>query len=249
MKSKIPSQKTWDIPKELERNLSVQKIGDLLTPFNQVGKSSFVIVDFYRKKLIFGSSPVSALTGHSKETIETDNFGYHRRIMKKEEIEWLNRMIEELHKVFLSYPENKRKELICSFDLIIKTTYQQETILNHKMIPFQLCNKGNIWLSLCHVTVETSMQTPAKAIINDFVTGKKYYFLNGTFVPGDSKILTQEQKDILTMVGKDCLSDEICGILGVSEGVLKKKKKIICDTLGVNTFVGAVYKAKTLGII
>jgi len=248
VKLAIELPKIWNIPKDLERSFGIEKIEETLNLFNCAGDNHYIVMDYFRQKIITGTPSCATLTGYSREVIQKDGFSFYRRILEKSEMDWLIKLITARHELFFSYPEYRRKDLSLSFDLTTKNANQTELVLRHKLVPYQLCKNGNLWLELCFVT-ETAFEHTPKAIAVDSQTGRQYDFINGAFKLSDIKILSQEELNILRWMTKDLSAKQICEHLGIADSSLKRKKRKIYETLGVSTSAGAVYKAHLIGII
>ena len=245
----FPLKKPWNIPKELDRAFSVKKIEKMLDAFNLVSRDMFFVADYFREKFILGMSTAPSLTGHSVGVMKKDGFEHYRQILGEEEQEWLLQMSEKTLDFLHNYPEDRRLDLLVSYDSIAENTNGQDIILHHRFTPLQLCKNGNLWLGLSHSTIATTAQISAKAIISDSKTGDTYNFIDGAYVLGKTKALTREEVNILKHLGNDFSVENICDIFGISESTLKRKKRVICEKFETNTFVAAVHKAHLSGII
>jgi len=151
-KSTAPAKTKWKITKEMKEQFSEEFIVDTLLPFNQVDNQKYYMVDYFRKKVIVDSSSSPVLCGYPKELLDEEGFDFFKRILPPTEMDWLKNVIQEFYPVFFATPVESRKSLVLSYELTFITVKHEELVLHHKIVPFQLCDNGNLWLSLCSVS-------------------------------------------------------------------------------------------------
>jgi DNA-binding CsgD family transcriptional regulator len=242
-------RKPWKIPKNLARLYSVEKIENALSFFNRACNGNFYMVDYYKQKLILGTSSASTFCGYPKDLIREEGFAFYKRILKKDELDWLAQMNEEAYNVFFDYPESERQDLEFIYELIAETKNQREIGLQHRLVPYKLCENGNMWLGLCFVSPSPILPTAYKASIVNFETGDTYNFIDGVFVRSDVKAFIPDEITILDCLAKDMQAKQICELLKISESVLMRRKQKIYGILDVHTSAGAVHKAHVLGVL
>jgi DNA-binding NarL/FixJ family response regulator len=162
---------------------------------------------------------------------------------------WLTKMNIKAFDVLFGYPEFERKNLEATYDLIAHTKIHKEIILRHTLIPYKLCNNGNLWMALCYVTPESSVQTPHKAKITNIKTGETHHYIKDTFVLSESKVLTMEEIKILELLSTDVPPKNVYEMLGISERCFHQKKQKIFDKLNVQSWIAAVHQAHKLKIL
>jgi DNA-binding CsgD family transcriptional regulator len=242
-------RKSWKIPKDSARLYSVEKIEKILSSFNRAGKNNYYVLDYYNQKLIMGASSASTFCGYPKDAIKKKGIGFYQQILDKDELKWWAMMNEEAFNVFFDYPESQRENLKFTYDLIAETITQQKVVLHHRLIPYKLCENGNMWLGLFFVSESASLPLSHKANISNFETGEAYNFINSKFIHCDVKILTPDEITILEYLAKDMQSKEIYNLLKISESALMRTKKQIFTKLGVKTATGAIHKAHLMRLV
>jgi hypothetical protein len=247
---KSQNQKPWKVSREQERLHCSKNTKEMLELLDKVAPGSFYVVDYRQQKVISGSSSAKQLIcGHSKDLVSIEGLDFYKRILVKEELEWLNKMNEEAHNILHDHPADERQNLVFTYDLIAKTADKREVILRHKLVPYRLCKNGNMWLGLCHITTSTVLSIFCKAMITNTVTGENYDFVDGKFVLSEAKTLTPDEIAILTCAAKDMPVKQICATLHIPESRLKRKRLILFNKLQVRTVAAAIYKATVLKII
>ena len=161
---------------------------------------------------------------------------------------WFEKMFVESYNVFYKYPVEKRRHLVSSYDFAVKTVSQGKLILQHQGIPYQLCDNGNLWLSLSSVTVSTQKRS-GNATITNTQTGEHYVFIDGRYVLSEALAITQDELLILELMCNDLSMDRIMSQLKIPKSSFMRKKQQLFSKLDVKNAAGAVYKAGLMGII
>jgi len=205
-------------------------------------------VGFYKKKIISDTSSSPVLCGHPKELADKEGFDFYQRILKEDEWHWLMRMNVEAFNVFFHTSVTSRKDLVLSYEITFQTVNNHKFILHHKIVPYQLCDNGNLWLGLCFVS--KSIRNKAGGVnMVDTLTGVRHDFTNETFVKVEKLRLTQEEVSILEWIARGISAADMCRVLKISLPTFKRKKRVMYKKIGVSTSAEAVYWANLKGII
>lgn len=248
MEVHLEHPKPWNIPRELARAFRKSDLEHSLKQLNPIGGGHLYFVDYYQKRLIVGSSPDDlALCGYPKELIEQEGIDFYKRILAIEEIKWLIQMNKEALKLYYKYPENERRTMTLYFSLAAKNIEGEKIFLHHKLFPYRLDKNGNIWLSLCFVSMSLFKDTNSASIVN-VVGNEKYKYLNSVFQLSEFEDITKEEIKILSWMVNDFTSEEMCSLLKISDSSFKRKRQRMFKKFNVQTAAAAVHKAHLLGI-
>ncbi|MDR0438102.1 MAG: LuxR C-terminal-related transcriptional regulator [Bacteroidales bacterium] len=243
------TKKTWKIPKPKLKIFDKEEIEKFLQAINLACSGEFYMVDYFREKIFVNSPSSLILCGHPKELMEQKGFGFYYHILKKDEWGWIMQMNAAAYKTVFNFSEHQRINCVVSYDLTLQTINDNELVLHHKVVPYKLCNNGNVWLALCHVTRSSAKQVQGVAHITNMTTGARYDFIKNKFALSKIEVLSNEETQILEWMVKDISPEQICGLLAVSISNFKRRRQNIYKKLGVNTPAGAIHKAHLMGII
>ncbi|MCL2683131.1 MAG: LuxR C-terminal-related transcriptional regulator [Bacteroidales bacterium] len=243
------TKKTWKVPKNKLKIFSIEEIEEFLKALNLACSGEFYMVDYYREKIFVSSPSALILCGHSKESMVQEGFGFYYYILKKNEWAWIMQMNEAAYETVFCFPEHQRINCVVSYDLTIQTINANELILHHKVVPYKLCNNGNVWLALCHVTRSSAKKMQGTAHITNMTTGEQYDFVEDEFVLSKIEVLSNDETQILEWMVKDISPEQICDLLNISISNFKRRRQTIYKKLGVNTPAGAIHKAHLMGVI
>jgi DNA-binding CsgD family transcriptional regulator len=253
-KVKVFTRQPWDVPRNLATRFSKENIEDTLSRFNQACGKKFYMLDYRKKRFIVDSNSSPVLCGHPKELADVEGFEFYHRILKDDEWQWIQRMNAEAYNVLFSTPIEVRDSLVISYDLTFHIASEKDSelpkefILHHKVVPYQLCNNGNLWLGLCFVSPSINEKTGTATIINT-QTGERYEFDGKVFMKIDDLAITQEELSILEWLVKGITAEKMCGLLKVSLPTFKRKKRLLYEKIGVGSSAEAVHWAHLTGII
>jgi DNA-binding CsgD family transcriptional regulator len=249
MKVTVHTKQAWKVSAWNLRHYNETELENTLKSFNHAGGSNFYLLDYYRKKIIVNSPSALILCGYSKAMADRQGFDFFQHILSDEEWDWLNKVNIECYEFFFNYPEHRRNDILISYDLKLITVKDKELVLHHHVVPYKLCQNGNVWLGLCHVWIAPKKKSDTPTII-DKKTGERYNFINDKFVKSDTLSLTQEELAILKLMVQELLDEEMSEVLGISSVAnFKHKKRMLFKKLGAGTSVGAIHKAHFLGLI
>jgi len=240
IKTITQTEREWSISKKMQQSFNKESIEKILSAIDLIGGFGSYIMDYHAQKIFVSSESSSILCGHPKELIDNEGFNFFKRIMSPKELAWLSCANKASYDVFFDTPFTSRKKLIFSFDLTCATTNQREIILHHKVVPFQLCNNGNVWLSLCSVTSSYQKKSRQASLFNT-KTGDRYKFIDNRFDKIPDCVLTEEELRILDYMVKGFHTDEISTLLKVSSSNIKHKKREMYKKMGVKTSAEAIH--------
>ncbi len=242
-------QENFNVPKRLERKFDEKTLKEMLRPFNQHRGGSYFFVDFYSKKMILDMPNEMVLCGQPKETLEEPGFDFLSKILNKKDLNWLNQMWKEYQKMFLKVDENKRKDFLLLYDLNVKMGGGCKRILHYKIVPYQLCNRGNLWLAL--VCVSQSLSTGENnACMLNLETKKRYDFKNNIFEESDIAMLNPYELSVLDMFARGMLESAVREQLeGMAHSTYHDLRGKLFKKLEVFTPAEAVLRAYQLGLI
>lgn len=207
------------------------------------------MIDYFRQNLFVCSNSTLALTGYSKESIEAKDIGFYLQSINRKETRWLKKINEEIHQIFYAHKKNDRLNLEFSYELTSSTIGNREIILQHKIIPFELCRNGNLWLALSFVTESLSSVRTDMATVTNFANGKRYEFNGKTFVKSKDMILTDDEIAILKCLSNGMLEKQISEVLQISKSSLGRKKQRAYSKLGAKTSPEAIFLAQSMELI
>jgi len=249
MKLKASYLKPFSISEEMKKKFNENELRNMISLFRQMTNGEFYVMDYARQKLILEDLPTPISVGYSRKLVQSEGLNFYRRILKKNELEWLHRLNKAAHDVFHSCPEHQRKKIEFYYSLNTETINQRELVLYHKLVPYQLCLNGNMWLGLCASSLSPFQDTYGKAVIVNIEAKKKYNFDGKEFKLSKDIVLSQEELNILKWMVNDFSAKEMCDLLMISRTHFFRKTQQLYKKLDAKSPTGAVHKAHLMKII
>ncbi|MDR0437910.1 MAG: hypothetical protein LBH22_06360 [Bacteroidales bacterium] len=248
------TKKLLAISKKDLKTSDIQKIRDTLIIINQMCSGQFYMIDYFQMKLIIDSPKFFNFCEYTKEQVEEEGVTFLNKIVNEETLKRGIKMTEAASKIFFRYPPHQRTKMTLICDHTIITAKGRELPVHHRIVPYKLCNDGNVWLGLCHIIVSPTVKPSGQAVILNTETGEKYEYINGGFELFDAKLITETDIRILEWLVKDVpdkqmhlLYNEFFGDICLN--TFKSRKQRLLEKLNVNSTAGAVHKAHLMGII
>jgi len=229
---------------------SKENLEKILSNFCKICGPRFFFMDYYQGRLILDTSTPSSsiLGGYSKEFVEEKGFGFFEFLLDLSEREWMSKVNDAAYDVFLATPIELREDWVLTFDLAIKRIDGHKVVLRHRLIPYKLCDKGHLWISLCYAIISGQRKIGNPTMFNK-KTNEHFEYINGRFVKKELIDLSDDERLILDHMIKGFTGEHIAMALNISESSLRRKKYLLYQRVGVNTNAELVHWAHTNGII
>ena len=205
---------------------------------------SYYIIDYKKQGFIYVSNHPLFLAGYEREEVQELGYNFFARVVPAEDLNMLLEINENGFGFYYNLPPERRPNGYISYDFRITHKNGSIILINHKLTPLILNKEGNLWISLCLVTLSMA-KAPGNMFILMQDEGVKYNynFRTKLFLKAKSKKLTQIEKNIIQMLSLGHSTNEISSILNTSINTVKFHKKNIFNKLDVRNSNEAVYYA------
>ena len=152
---------------------------------------------------------------------------------------------------FYKLPIERRGEAVISYDFQLKHKMNGSLIMiNHRLSPLVLTDEGNIWMSICLVTLSTR-ETSGDVYITMLDDNSRYNFnrKRKIFELVKNKKLTHRETEILKHIAIGEKTLVIAQKLGISVSTVKNHKTKILKKLNAKSSAEAVFFASKQNII
>lgn len=203
---------------------------------------SYYIVDYKKREFISVSGHPLFLAGYEREQVRQMGYDFFGHVVPTEDLNVLLEVNEKGFEFFYNLPPARRPEGFMSYDFRIRHKNGSIILVNNKLTPVILNLEGNLWISLCLVTL-SSARKPGNMYIYMKDEGVKYNYSVETkkFLPTKSKPLSATEKLVIQHLSMGKSTREIARLLYLSEDTIKFHKKNIYKKLDVKNSNEAVY--------
>lgn len=226
-----------------EHYKNVPFFGKAFQAFAKFSHKSFYLADFYKKSFQFVSLYQYFLCGYSEEEILKMGFDFYLLNVPPADLELLFHLNEALFIFFYELPINRRKHVKLTFDLKLKPKDKEDSLLiNHQIIPFLLTDDGNLWMSICQMTLSArSKSNDYYIIMQDDNTRYDFNHETKAFEFVKHAQLTHKEEDILKYMCAGYTTKSIAIEFNISESTVKNHKTKILKKLNMPSSSAAIY--------
>lgn len=234
----ISTNSVSDIPEN-----EYQKMNTLIATFDAVSRviyQSLYIIDYNKQNFLYVSGNPLFLCGHTTQEILEMGYEFYLYYVPADE----QKMLIELNKAGFDFFEevriDERIKCTMSYDFHI-INGKKKTLINHKLTPILLTDEGRIWLAACVVSL-SSHSEPGNIIlrISDQSVFYEYSLKNHRWKKNEGVILTEREKDVLSLSAQGYSMNEIADKLFVTFDTIKFYRKRILEKLQVKNITEAL---------
>ena len=219
-----------------------------LKQLDLIENSSISVFDLYKKEHVFVSSNFSKMLGYNLEEIEQKgNAFFDLKVHPDDFFINLKNGIKLLQYSFM-VPVDQRKDYKLVSDYRVKNGSDEYVRIIEQQQVLELDSQGKIWLALSTVdfSPDQDLNAGVKSRIFNFRNGEQVDF---PFFPGNEKILSKREQEILRLVKEGMPSKEIAGKLFISVHTVNTHRQRILEKLNVNNSYEAIQYAFGLGLL
>lgn len=169
--------------------------------------------------------------------------------MTKKELRWQTKVNWAAFNFFFNLPKDQRENIQLAINLTKRTMNNEKVVLHHKITPYMLCKNGNLWLSLCKISLSESPQMNHSAVITNIETNEKYDFIDNEFVLRSKIDITPTDEQIIRFMIQGMDDYEISLQLNITLDAFKRLKQKLYQKFNVkkaSTLIHKVHQERTL---
>jgi DNA-binding CsgD family transcriptional regulator len=223
---------------------------DAIVAFTRTTNNSIYVIDYEKKGFEYVSDNPLFLCGHSAQAVREMGYEFYYKHVPAEDLELLLRINSAGFDFFEQIPILDRKEYTISYDFLLNTSEGKPFLINQKLTPLFLTEKGKIWKALCIVSLSAN-QASGNIIIHRHGSNEKYkYDLEGNFWSTMDKIeLSRREKEILQYSIRGYSINEIAEKAYISPDTVKFHRRKLFAKLDVANISEAISYATVNSLI
>ncbi|AQY22030.1 response regulator transcription factor [Riemerella anatipestifer] len=213
--------------------------------FARLSYKSIYVIDYQNQSFEYVSNNPLFLCGLSSQEVKELGYAFYFRNVKKEDLELLMKINEVGFSFYERIPIEERKLYTISYDFHLINERNKLVLINHKLTPIFLNEKGKIWKAMCLVAL-SSNQTEGNIIISKQGSEDFWKFnLDTNIWEKEQKVkLSEREFNILELSARGFTINEIAEKIFVSSDTVKFHRRKIFDKFNVQSISEALSYAK-----
>lgn len=131
--------------------------------FSRLSYKSIYVIDYQKQSFEYVSDNPLFLCGLSAQEVKDLGYAFYFRNVKKEDLELLMTINNAGFSFYERIPIEERKLYTISYDFHLINERNKPILVNHKLTPIFLNEKGKIWKAMCMVALSSN---PTEGNIN-----------------------------------------------------------------------------------
>lgn len=223
---------------------------EAIIAFTRTTNNSIYVIDYEKKGFEYVSDNPLFLCGHSAQAVLEMGYEFYYKHVPAKDLELLLRINSAGFDFFEQIPIMDRKEYTISYDFLLNTGEGKPFLINQKLTPLFLTEKGKIWKALCIVSL-SSKQGSGNIVIHRNGSNEKFkYDLEGGFWSAMDRIeLSRREKEILQYSIRGYSINEIAEKAYISPDTVKFHRRKLFAKLDVANISEAISYATANSLI
>lgn len=213
--------------------------------FARLSYKSIYVIDYQNQSFEYVSNNPLFLCGLSSQEVKELGYAFYFRNVKKEDLELLMKINEAGFSFYERILIEERKLYTISYDFHLINERNKPVLINHKLTPIFLNEKGKIWKAMCIVALSPN-QTEGNITINK--QDSEYFWklnLETNVWEKNQKVkLSEREFNILELSARGFTINEIAEKIFVSTDTVKFHRRKIFDKFNVQSISEALSYAK-----
>lgn len=215
-----------------------------LTLLSKVSNSGITVFDMHTRRHVFTSYNFADLFHYDLDEIATADSAYFDSRIHPDDIEILRSNGVACMQYLMNHKDVAQDaKLINEYRLLLGESYVR-VIEQFQVLEFD--KAGDMWLSLSMLDISPNQHsdTGVNSRLLNYRTGEVYPFL-----AADKPVLSEREREILSLIGQGKLSKEIADKLVISVHTVNTHRQRILEKLNADNSIEAVRYASRLGLL
>jgi DNA-binding CsgD family transcriptional regulator len=218
---------------------------EVVKSFAKITYQSVYVIDYEEMKFEYVSLNPLFLSGYTTEEVQQMGYDFYFNNVPNNDLELLSIINTSGFDFYDKLPNtDERKLYSISYDFHLKGKYEKPVLINHKLTPLFLNEKGAVWKSLCVVSISHN-KTSGNVTINKQGSGImwKLDLAKRIWIKAEKPILKERELEILRLYAQGLTINQIADKICVSPDTIKYYRRKIFETFEVKNFTEALFFA------
>lgn len=213
--------------------------------FSRLSYKSIYVIDYERKSFEYVSDNPLFLCGLSSQEVKELGYGFYFKCVKKEDLDLLLKINEAGFDFYERLPLEERKLYTISYDFHLINEKNKSVLINHKLTPIYLTEKGKIWKAMCLVALSPNNSAGNITISKQGGDNIWKFNLTSNYWEKEEKVkLSEREIQILEFSARGLTINEIAEKICLSTDTVKFHRKKIFNKIDVQNISEALSYAK-----
>jgi len=222
----------------------LKKTANYLEPvkaFARTTYKSIYIIDYEKKGFEYVSENPLFLCGETAEEVKEMGYAFYFKYVIKEDLDLLLKINTVGFDFYEKIPVEERIYHTISYDFHLKNKEGKTFLINQKLTPMFLNNKGKIWKAICIISLSNEQKSGNIKIYKKGDNKIFKYDLEGDFWKATEKIkLSNREKEVLHFSIRGYTIGEIAETIFVSPDTVKFHRRNLFRKLEVANISEAI---------
>lgn len=215
---------------------------EVVKSFATITYQSVYVIDYEEIKFEYVSNNPLFLCGYSPEEVLEMSYEFYFKNVPEDDLRLLNMINNSGFDFYDKLPNNEERKLYSiSYDFHLKGKYNKPILINHKLTPLFLNEKGAVWKSLCIVSISHNKKA-GNVIINK--EGSAIFWeldlKKEVWIAKEKTKLKDKELEVLRLYAQGLTINQIAEKMFVSPDTIKYYRRKIFEIFEVKNFAEAL---------
>ncbi|MVZ60690.1 response regulator transcription factor [Sphingobacterium humi] len=217
---------------------------DVIYAFERLIYESIYTIDYEKQSFEYVSENPLFLCGYLVDEVRGMGIDFYFKNVVLDDLELLIKVNKVGSDFYDKIPLSDKKLYTISCDFHLKTNDNKRILVNQKLTPMFLTDKGSIWKALCIVSLSTAKTSGNIKISKKGYNQELYFDLKDErWKSIDGIKLSEREKEILRLSIRGFTINDIGNEIFVSPETVKFHRKKLFTKLGVSSMPEAIFYA------
>jgi DNA-binding CsgD family transcriptional regulator len=215
---------------------------EVVKSFAKMTYQSVYVIDYEEIKFEYVSNNPLFLCGYSPEEVLEMGYEFYFKNVPKDDLVLLNLINNAGFDFYDKLPSNEERKLYSiSYDFHLKGKYNKPILINHKLTPLFLNEKGAVWKSLCIVSISHN-QMAGNVCIHKEGTAVFWELdlAKEVWIAKEKTKLKDKELEVLRLYAQGLTINQIAAKMFVSPDTIKYYRRKIFEIFEVKNFTEAL---------
>ena len=201
-----------------------EMIETLLCSMSQISNTGFYIIDYFKQNFLYVSDTIACWCGIPADKVKELGYNLYTEHVPEKDLAMLKEVNDAGFRLYESLPSEERTKYSITYNFHFCNAHVSR-LVNHRLTPLSI-KDGKIWLALCSVTLCANKESGR--IIMKKHKDRIYYEYSLKTHRWNKKVeplLSDIEKQILTLTAQGYICKEIAEIIHRSENTVKTYRK------------------------